>query len=192
MDEKAIVPKGKNVLKQTHDTMSYLFNKVLKGSIHVDFTCIHSIHFICSGNICRSAFAEHYARKVFRNKGLKVNVSSSGLVAKQEDVVPENAIITASMYDIDLSSHKPRKTDLEMMEKSSLIAGMHYFHYQELIKRYYPLRERCYLLKHLVWPAYLFMNINDPYGRDLGAFIRTFHEIQNSIDLIGRRIELRT
>lgn len=191
MDDRSIISNGRIVFKQIHDTMWYLLGRFNNGSFHADLRSIHGIHFLCSGNICRSAFAEHYARSVFRKKGIAIDVSSSGLMAKKDEVPPENANIAARMFGIDLSIHKPRLTDEEMLGKCSLIAGMHYFHYLESVKRYNLLRERCFLLKHLAWPSYIFMNINDPYGKDLGEFLRTFSEIKNCIDIISHRVGMR-
>ncbi|OQA50396.1 MAG: tyrosine phosphatase [Euryarchaeota archaeon ADurb.Bin294] len=189
MDQDTLFNKGWNTWKQARDTIRYFLYKARDGSsVHRDVRDIHSIHFLCSGNICRSVFAELYARKIFQERGLRVESSSSGLEAKEEEGPPLYAMIAAGMFGINLNEHRPIKTDRGMVEQASLIACMHLFHYKGLTRRFHAHRDKYYLLKHLAWPAFFFMNTNDPYGKSLGEFIRTFHEIRVCIDIMSRKM----
>ncbi len=40
---------------------------------------MHSILFVCLGNICRSPLAEGYARHLIKEQGLDMQVDSAGL-----------------------------------------------------------------------------------------------------------------
>jgi protein-tyrosine phosphatase len=185
MDILTPARKGKYQLKQAWDTVRYINEKrILNPSI----SGIRSINFVCYGNICRSAFAEHYAKKVFLSSGVDIETTSSGLNAKQSESSPENAVIAARGFGIDLSGHKPSLITADMVNEASVIAGMHYFNYTEF-KKIFPDREnKFFLLKHLVWPEYILLNIGDPFGKPLKDFVECFREISRCIDILASRL----
>lgn len=182
MDILTPARKGNYLIKQAWDTVRYINEKrILSTSI----SGIRSINFVCYGNICRSAFAEHYAKKVFLSSGVDIETTSSGLNAKQSESSPGNAVIAARYFGIDLSEHKPSLVTADMVNEASVIAGMHYFNYTEF-KKIFPGREnKFFLLKHLVWPEYMFLNIGDPFGKPLKDFVECFREISRCIDILA-------
>jgi protein-tyrosine phosphatase len=173
------------ILKQAWDTVRYINEKrILSTSI----SGIKSINFVCYGNICRSAFAEYYARKVFFSSGVNIEITSSGLNAKQSETSPENAVIAARYFGVDLSGHKPSLVTADMVNEASVIAGMHYFNYTEFKKIFPRMEYKFFLLKHLAWPEYMLLNIPDPFGKPLNDFVKCFREISHCIDILALRL----
>jgi len=77
----------------------------LDALTQVDFQATQRLVFVCQGNICRSAFADWYAR----SKGLPC--ASLGFATGGDAPAHPTAIETARRFGIDLTRH--RTTDLE-------------------------------------------------------------------------------
>jgi protein-tyrosine-phosphatase len=78
-----------------------------------------SVLFVCTGNTCRSPFAEAVARREGH-----VDVESAGLSAYTGDRPPEDAIVVARELGYDLSSHRARPLTEEMLERADVVVGM--------------------------------------------------------------------
>ena len=76
------------------------------------------ILFVCTGNTCRSPFAEAVARRDGHD------VESAGLTARAGDQPPEDAIVVALQLGYDISSHRARALTEEMLERSDVVVGM--------------------------------------------------------------------
>jgi protein-tyrosine-phosphatase len=77
------------------------------------------ILFVCTGNTCRSPFAEAVARREGH-----VDAESAGLSAFAGDQPPEDAIVAARELGYDLSAHRARPLTEEMLERSDVVVGM--------------------------------------------------------------------
>jgi protein-tyrosine-phosphatase len=77
------------------------------------------ILFVCTGNTCRSPFAEAVARR----EG-QVDVESAGLSAHAGDQPPEDAIAVARELGYELSSHRARPLTEEILKRSDVVVGM--------------------------------------------------------------------
>jgi len=75
-----------------------------------------NIVFICKGNICRSPFAEAYAKKNYP----QFIFHSSGFIGKAERLPPLNAVAAASKYDIDIYCHK--SSNIDSIDKKNISA----------------------------------------------------------------------
>ena len=75
-----------------------------------------NVLFICKGNICRSPFAEAYAKKHFS----QFIFHSSGFINKTERLPPLNAVAAASKYDVDIYCHK--STNINAIDKKNISA----------------------------------------------------------------------
>ena len=67
---------------------------------HIDWSKVSRLVFVCSGNICRSAYGEWRAR----SSGIKS--ISAGIAAKSGDSANETAVAVAAKRGVDLRSHK--------------------------------------------------------------------------------------
>jgi len=84
----------------------------------VDWTRARRVVFVCSGNICRSAYAECKARS------LGLNASSFGLNASPGLQANQTAVETAARRGIDLSLHRTSSPETVVISGADLITVM--------------------------------------------------------------------
>ncbi len=150
--------------------------------------------FICKGNICRSPFAEHMARKLCKENDLGDFTSRSfGLEVVVPRRSPIEAIDAARTFGMDLSSHISNGFDRRAAIDSNLIVVMEARHVKSLRKLYPELRNKLFLLPlferdSVQRKGYLSYNIPDPYGKDVVLFQTCFQRITLALDEMLRTI----
>ncbi|MFE5672277.1 low molecular weight phosphatase family protein [Agromyces sp. NPDC056523] len=78
---------------------------------------------VCSGNICRSPFAEQLLRHGVG--GTQVSVSSAGTIAMVGEGMPVEALDLSTRYGIaDAHSHRARQLDEQAIREADLVLGM--------------------------------------------------------------------
>lgn len=187
---KSIVPgkiktRVKLFLRNVLQSLRYYLMNAHCGEIdHIE-----RVLFVCKGNICRSAFAEH----IFKNLPGRVwSVESCGLDVNQGTSPPEDAVRAALSFGIDLSYHVPRHINNAHIRKTDLIIGMEYEHYRRLIGMAPEYKENIRLLRqYLPFPRNLFVNVDDPYGHGSQEFVRCFTGITQAARALFRSRELR-
>jgi protein-tyrosine-phosphatase len=78
------------------------------------------ILFVCSGNTCRSPFAEGVARR----ERPDLDVASAGANAFEGQSCPEDAIAVAADLGVDLGAHRSRQLDDAAVAGADLIVAM--------------------------------------------------------------------
>jgi protein-tyrosine phosphatase len=179
----------KYFIKQSYFSGCYILHKSYQRA---SLKGLDTILFVCQGNICRSAFSEYYMRMIFQGMGINIMVTSSGISAKQSENSPYNAIVAAETFNIDLRGHRPKRITQDMVDHSSIIIGMHYQNYKDFKSRFPADGGKFFLLKHLVWPRYFLLNINDPFNGPIDQYIKCFSEIKESIDMLADKIKSKT
>lgn len=97
----------------------------------------YRILFVCTGNSCRSPFAEGYLKKKSNN----VEVKSRGVSAFPGLSPPQTAIKVAKEFSVDISTHLSTSLSKEDLEWADLILVFEPFH-REKIRNAYPHFER--------------------------------------------------
>lgn len=91
------------------------------------------IHFVCTGNLCRSPMAEAMLKHELERRGCAaIEVTSSGTWAGVDNRATSEAIAVLQGRGIDLSSHRSRGFD--PAGGADLIVAMTSVHVTELIK----------------------------------------------------------
>ncbi len=88
---------------------------------------LHSILFVCLGNICRSPLAEGVFRSVLaaEGKGDGIRIDSAGTNGYHTGELPDKrSIAVASRYGIDISTQQCRQLSAEDFTRFDLIVGM--------------------------------------------------------------------
>jgi len=86
---------------------------------------IKHILFVCTGNICRSPFAEGLLKKLVQKKRLDdIVADSAGLLALTGNSATGLAQKVAAEYDVDLSSHIAKSVKEDILDRSDLILVM--------------------------------------------------------------------
>src|SRR5690349_310200 len=95
------------------------------------------ILFVCTGNICRSPFAEAMLRKALAEQGKRdVHVGSAGVGALDGTASPSALVELAARYGVDMSGHAARAVTHRILEKADKIYVMDSMHWHVLQERF--------------------------------------------------------
>ncbi|MDO9182500.1 MAG: hypothetical protein Q7U04_08825 [Bacteriovorax sp.] len=150
---------------------------------------MHHIVFVCKGNICRSAFAEFYLRKLLLDKNIKID--SCGLDVDQGTQSPQDAVLVAREFEVDLSDHISKGLPACDLQKADLIVTMEFSQYLRLITKIPEYKKKTFILSEFApWPACLMCNIYDPFGLGEDEFRRCFQKTKFSLDRLKNLISI--
>lgn len=146
---------------------------------------IRHVVFVCTGNICRSAFSEYALKKKVSPKNVKIE--SCGLDVTQAICSPIEAVTAGRSYDVDLSEHRSKGImDCDLLS-ADLIVPMDYGHYRRLISDYPQYKMKICLLRDFSTYPYRFVcNIHDPFGLAQEEFECCFKNIQRCLKGIAK------
>lgn len=135
------------------------------------------ICFVCTGNTCRSVMAERLMKKSIKTLGLSdIQVSSKGIYADGE-MITENA--KKVLKKLKASSANRKSVKLSKVDKSTLYVAMTEAHKAKINSS-----------KVITFKSLLGYDIEDPYGLDEDAYMRTAKEIQKGIDILISKINM--
>lgn len=137
-----------------------------------------SIAFICSGNICRSPFAEFYFRKLIKNKEDDFKIGSYGLLPLEDRSCPDNAILSGTKFDIDLNKHRSKFASDDVLKKNQLIVIFDHNNETNIKARGLDELGTIVNLANIIG----FDEISDPYGGDEDAFYSKYQMIAKSLE----------
>ena len=99
----------KRLLKNVRDSILYSFYQKKHSPRY-----IRKIVFVCKGNICRSAFAEHLMRAESKNRS--ISIESGGLNVDPTTKPPNEAVATATNLGVDLDGHSQKGWNTAMLK----------------------------------------------------------------------------
>ncbi len=143
--------------------------------------------FVCKGNICRSAYAEHVLRQRLGSDAMVVE--SCGLDVDQGGAPPPEAVAAAGRRGVDISAHVPKKIAACHVDAADVIFAMEYGQWKRL-RRMYPHKRAGILLlrSQAPFPCSLLVNIDDPFGWGPEHFDSCFRLIDASLDAFLRAV----
>ncbi len=83
-----------------------------------------SLLFVCTGNTCRSPLAEALVRREVQTRRMEVSVSSAGTRATAGVPASPLSVLAASRRGADLSAHRSRPLDPELLRGADLVLAM--------------------------------------------------------------------
>jgi protein-tyrosine phosphatase len=183
MATKAII---KHIIKNIRDSILYSFHRKRHALKY-----IRKIVFVCKGNICRSAFAEHLM--IVETKIKSLSIESGGLNVDMRTQSPKEAINTAKAFGVDLDVHLSKGLEYCDLENADLILAMEFWQYKKLCQLYPGKVENIMLLREFTpFPENLICNIDDPYGQSERAFRSCFMQIKRAVRNIDKIAAQRT
>lgn len=143
-----------------------------------------TVLFVCTGNICRTPMAKSYLRQLIKQDGLDhlINVRSAGTWAGHGEPATRLSQMVCAEHGLDVSNHRSQPIDLYQMKEADLILCMAQAHKQDLLQIFPHYRDKIFTLKEYGRtnpPRYT--SIDDPYGRNIEAYRRTFDEITTEV-----------
>ena len=133
-----------------------------------------NIVMICTGNICRSPYAE----VALAARAPHLNVSSAGLSAMVDQGADETAMEVSRARGLSLEAHEPRQMKTAIMASSDLILVMDDGHLERLLKRYPEARGKTFKLGKWLGDK----DIVDPYLKNAEYFGLVYDEIDKAIE----------
>ncbi len=141
------------------------------------------IEFVCHGNICRSPFAERYARNLFGNR---FEIRSSGVSPLEGRPSPEEAKAAAREFGIDLTPHLS-KSFRGMGAGEKLLFVFDRMTHQSLKANHPRTKGRVFYLGAFLDGAEL--NIDDPYGQGRQGFRTAYKAISVSLTRLKHELD---
>jgi protein-tyrosine phosphatase len=176
----------KRLLKNARDSIFYSFYHKKHSPRY-----IRRIVFVCKGNICRSAFAEHLMRAESKNRS--ISIESGGLNVDPTTKPPNEAVATATNLGVDLDGHLPKGLEHCDVENADLILAMELWQLKKLRQLYPKKLDHIMLLREFTsFPENLLCNIDDPYGQGEKTFRRCFMQIGRAVRNLDKLYALRT
>ncbi|MFN2431590.1 MAG: ATP-grasp domain-containing protein [Gemmatimonadota bacterium] len=132
--------------------------------------------FLCLGNICRSPFAERYARSLQPS----VRFSSSGLYPVAGRRCPAEAIQAAREIGLDLAGHVSSVVCAEQIAAHDLVLTFDESVHREALRRFPLQRGRLHRFGHLAVGGAV--DIADPFGGGIAEYREAYARIARTLD----------
>ncbi len=138
--------------------------------------------FVCSGNQCRSPFAEAVLKKLLeKNPDADIEVSSAGTIAMGGEPASPDAVKFAQEIGLDLKSHSARYLTADMIEEYDMIVVMEHSHLNSILKMNPGAEEKIHLLGSFAASGGEEEEIFDPMGAGSLAYRTCFSRIIESV-----------
>jgi len=143
---------------------------------------ITNILFVCTGNICRSPFAESLLKKLTTEKRFKdITADSAGLLALPGNSATSLAQRVAAEYGVDLAEHKAISLSKDLVAWSDLILVMEKSHEEALLAAFPEAVGKVLLIRYFARFGSRTRGIADPYGLEYDAYRFCFLDIEDPV-----------
>jgi protein-tyrosine phosphatase len=140
--------------------------------------------FVCTGNICRSAMAEHLLRHWARTRGLELETSSCGTAAESWYTMPEHARKLLAAEGVPPFEHKARLAARPHLRDADLILAMTRQHFDHLVDHFPEFTARTRLFREQA--GFGEQDVEDPMGGDEAAFQKCLAVLKESLEALIR------
>ena len=143
--------------------------------------------FVCSGNTCRSPLAVAVLRRMLDEAGRQdITVESAGTGAYDGAPASEGAFLVALEEGLDLSAHRARLLDRELVAEADLILTMSGGHLARVERL--GGEGKAYVLGAYANASPADSELKDPYGGDVEGYRQTLHQLERVLLLARERL----
>jgi protein-tyrosine-phosphatase len=149
---------------------------------------MHSILFVCTGNVCRSPMAAACFNAIARRAGEsdQYTACSAGTWALDNEPASKLAVKVMAERQIDLTQHRGRTVTPELIEQSAAVIVMTHNHHEALAAEFPLHRTKMHLMSELGNRSF---DIADPYGGTLEEYQNCAKELEELLDQGYERIK---
>lgn len=133
-----------------------------------------SVLFVCTANMCRSPMAMAIFKSKVDNLEGEWDVASAGTWAVEGERVTPKAQQLMMEQGLDLSNHRSRLVEEEMLRSYNLILTMEKGHKEAIRVEFPEVRDKVYLLSEMVGETH---DVRDPIGGSIDDFRETVAEL---------------
>ncbi len=146
----------------------------------IDWSQVKRLVFVCQGNICRSAFADVYARS------LGIQSASCGLATSDGNAADPGASAAAKVYGISLDQHKTSTWEHFKFADGDLLLAMEGRQIRKMKTKLPNVAVQLALLGEFSQP--FSPHIHDPHTLSHEYFVSCFRRIISAVDTLKRRV----
>ncbi|MBK5283492.1 MAG: ATP-grasp domain-containing protein [Nitrospiraceae bacterium] len=154
---------------------------------------IHSIMFICHGNIIRSPMAQALLQRYLTEAGLKdFTVSSGGLHTKTGSAADRRALLVAQEFGISLDAHKATQLTCASVRRVDVIFVMDYLNEARLLNCCPEVKSKTFFLgAYLRDPGFRSMEISDPYHGTEADIRQCYQTLDRCVASLWKELSVR-
>ena len=148
--------------------------------------------FVCSGNTCRSPLAVALAERELARWGWRVEVRSAGVSAERGASASHGSLRAGDRHGLDLSGHRSRAVDGEVMDWADLILVMspgHLLRLAELGAAGKAALLDAFVQGDEVGEDAMGAGVPDPFGGDDQDYEEVYQTIEELVGEALRRLE---
>ena len=143
---------------------------------------IKKVLFVCTGNICRSPFAEGLFTRLVVTEGVKdISADSAGILALPGNSATHMAQRVAAEYHVELGGHKAKSVSKDLIAGSDLILVMEKSQENSLMSLFPEASGKTLLIRHFARFGSRRRGIADPYGLAYEAYRFCFLDIEDAV-----------
>ncbi|MCM2304301.1 MAG: low molecular weight protein arginine phosphatase [Elusimicrobia bacterium] len=150
-----------------------------------DSSAPRRIVFVCTGNICRSAMAEHLLRHWSKERGLGLEIRSCGIAAEGWYEVPEHARRLLAAAGVPPFEHRPQLLTREQLRWADAVLVMAEHHRDHICELYPEFTGKTRLLRAAA--GFGDLDVSDPMGKPYEVFAECLAVIRQSLEALLSR-----
>jgi len=135
--------------------------------------------FICTGNVCRSFFAERLLEKLARDRGLALEVKSCGIAAQGFYAVPEPIWRELEKLGVEKRPHTPQLVSRQLLAWADLALTMTKMQRQVVLDLFPEFTPKVHLFR--AWAGLGENDIEDPMGQADAAYARSCAAVEEAV-----------
>ncbi|MDT8285789.1 MAG: 16S rRNA (cytidine(1402)-2'-O)-methyltransferase [Elusimicrobiales bacterium] len=143
--------------------------------------------FVCTGNTCRSAMAEHYARRLAAEGDTDVEFSSAGVSAEPGADMPPEALRALAAEGVEDPGHESSSAAAAALDDADLVLAMTAAHKTALLAAFPDARRKIFTLSE--YSGAFDGDLPDPYGAGQPAYDAAIGVLKRALPAVLERIK---